>query len=265
MRFYTITIIVLCLGFSLSGYQALADTGNDQTHAQATSETTHAAPHWSYAGHDGPENWGALDTEFATCASGSQQSPIDLKDARAVVPSPIEIKWKSFTPHVVNNGHTIRINTGEKGAMVLDDKSYTLLQFHFHYKSEHTINGLHYPLEAHFVHKANDGTLGVIGIFFKEGANNPTLQKIWDMAPLEKGEIMGKKKIKPKTLLPRQRAYYRYAGSLTTPPCSEIVSWAVFAVPLEASKAQIEAFAGLFDHNNRPIQPANRRFILYNQ
>ena len=252
----------------LSGTQALA---NDGTSAHGNAKTTtsgahgKAAPHWTYDGLNGPDHWGALDEAYGTCASGTQQSPIDLKEGRLAPLAPIEIKWTPFLPTVINNGHTIKVDTDKQGSMVLDGKTYTLLQFHFHHESEHTINGRHYPLEAHFVHQAKDGSLGVLGVFFKEGNANPALQKIWNLAPLDPGEMKAEKRFKPGALLPRNRDYFRYEGSLTTPPCSEVVSWVVFSQPIEASKAQIDAFAGLYSHNYRPLQKANRRFILHSQ
>ena len=102
IRLYKIWTIVVCLCFGLYGHLAYAENGDSQTKRHIKDQPTHAAPHWSYEGHDGPENWGALDGQFSICSNGSQQSPIDLKNARAVIPEPIDVKWKSFIPHVVN-------------------------------------------------------------------------------------------------------------------------------------------------------------------
>ncbi|PHS20866.1 MAG: hypothetical protein COA85_13745 [Robiginitomaculum sp.] len=256
-----ILLLSVCLTFASA--QALASGDTTAHHNDAKSDT--AAPHWTYGGMDGPEHWGALDEAYSTCASGTQQSPIDLKEARKAPLAPVEIKWKPFLPTIINNGHTIKVDTDRQGKMILDGKTYTLLQFHFHHGSEHTINGRHYPLEAHFVHQAKDGSLGVLGVFFKEGTPNPSLQKIWNLAPLERGEMKAEKKFKPGALLPRDRGFFRYEGSLTTPPCSEIVSWVIFSQPVEASKAQIDAFAGIYAHNYRPLQSTSRRFILHSQ
>jgi carbonic anhydrase len=261
-------VLLTSIALSLIGNAGFARDGVEKHHkaeAKAESHDSKAAPHWSYDGHDGPENWGILAEAYGTCASGTQQSPIDLMEARLAPLPAISIDWKGFVPTVINNGHTIQVNSDKKGTMVLDGKTYTLLQFHFHHNSEHTVNGRHYPLEAHFVHQAEDGALGVLGVFFKEGQANPALQKIWNIAPLDPGQMKAKKKFKPGALLPRDRGYFRYEGSLTTPPCSEVVSWAVFDHPLEASRAQIDAFAGLYADNYRPVQNTNRRFILHTQ
>jgi carbonic anhydrase len=254
MRYNIIRTILIGFGtilLALPGYARSAENGH-------TSK-------WAYNGDAGPTHWGALDTAFSTCATGTQQSPVDLRKVRLAQLTPVKVDWERFTPTVINNGHTIQVNTDGKGSMVLDGTAYTLLQFHFHHYSEHTINGRHYPLEAHFVHQAEDGTLGVLAVFFREGQANPALQKIWDMAPLQVGERAARKKFKPNALLPRDRRYFRYEGSLTTPPCTQSVHWVVFSQPLELSKAQLEAFSRLYPDNYRPIQPINRRFILHSQ
>jgi carbonic anhydrase len=254
MRCNLIRVFQIALVISLFAPSGFAQTTSGQQ-----------PPQWAYSGDAGPTHWGALDTGFSTCTTGTQQSPVDLREVRLAQLAPVKVDWERFTPTVVNNGHTIQVNTDGKGSMVLDGTAYTLLQFHFHHYSEHTINGRHYPLEAHFVHRAEDGTLGVLAVFFREGQANPALQKIWDMAPLQVGERTGHKKFKPNALLPRDRRYFRYEGSLTTPPCTQSVHWVVFSRPLELSKAQLEAFSRLYPDNYRPIQPTNRRFILHSQ
>ncbi len=256
---------LLFAGVSLSTIPA--EAGNDEK-AHAAPDDQKQAPmpshdvHWGYEGAGGPEHWGMLNEANHACGTGQQQSPIDLSGERTAALAPIAFEWNSFSPEVVNNGHTIQVNSTNGGHMVLDGKAYTLLQFHFHHGSEHTIDGHRFPLEAHFVHKAEDGNLGVIGVFFTEGAQNPALQKIWNLAPLEQGKMHADSAFQPTALIPQNQSYFRYEGSLTTPPCSQIVDWAVLSQPLEASAAQIQAFAGLFAHNYRPTQPLNRRFVL---
>ncbi len=258
--------LLLFASFALLGTPALTNADNNTHQNKASNDSKSHAPdhhkHWSYGGEDGPEHWGSLEASYAQCATGAQQSPVDLISARSAPLAPIQINWAPFVPSVVNNGHTIQVNVEHQSQMVLDGKTFTLLQFHFHHNSEHTVDGKHYPLEVHFVHKADDGTLGVLGVFFKEGEANPALQSIWDIAPLEKDTIVASHDFDATDLLPAERGYYRYQGSLTTPPCSEIVDWAVFSHPIEASKAQINAFAQLYANNYRPAQPINRRYIL---
>ena len=117
-------------------------------------------------------------------------------------------------------------------------------------------------MEAHFVHRLGTGGLAVLGVFLVAGAENATLAKVWEKMPSEEGEVELDGPIDLMPLLPKSRAYYRYAGSLTTPPCSETVLWTVFAEPVEISEAQIAAFAALYPMNARPVQEINRRFLL---
>lgn len=220
------------------------------------------APHWGYAGREGPENWGRLSRDFAVCGAGREQSPIDLNNAiPAVVGDPV-VQWQRTPLVVVNNGHTIQVDVAAGSSMILDGAVYQLLQFHFHHPSEHTVDGIAYPLEVHFVHKGAAG-LAVLGVMFQEGPPNPTLGAIWDLMPAKPGQVRDPvAMLAPEALLPADATTWRYAGSLTTPPCSEVVSWVVYRQAVTASAQQIQAFAALFPLNARPVQPLNRRKLL---
>ena len=217
---------------------------------------------WSYKGAKGPEHWGDLDRAFLACSAGSQQSPVDLRDSTPSGLEEVQTFWRPFQLDILNNGHTIQVNTGGGGFMVLDGRRFDLLQFHFHHPSEHTLYGENFPMEVHFVHKSADGDLGVLGVFMAEGEENPTINKIWHNVEVGGGSKRIEEFIEPDTLLPVDRAYFRYAGSLTTPPCSEVVNWAVMAQPITVSRRQIDAFGNLYPMNARPVQGLNRRFIL---
>lgn len=218
--------------------------------------------HFTYDGAEGPEHWGELSPDFATCGTGAEQSPIDL---RATIPADaqdIDLAWQTGSDwQVVNNGHTIQVNLTDAGAAVIDGKSYALAQFHFHNPSEHAVAGTRAPMEAHFVHKAEDGALAVLGVMLTGGGDNALLDAVMAAAPAQAGEA----DLAPMdiaTFLPAGRSYFRYQGSLTTPPCSEIVVWTVLQEPLAVSDGAIAAFAGIFPMNARPLQPTNRRYIL---
>ena len=217
---------------------------------------------WAYEGAEGPEHWGDLDRGFAACSSGRQQSPVDLRDSTPADLEQVRTFWRPVKLDILNNGHTIQVNTGGGGFMVLDGRKFNLLQFHFHHPSEHTLYGENFPMEVHFVHKSAQGDLGVLGVFMAEGEESPTINTIWRNVAVKGGSRRGEDVIEPDRLLPRERAYFRYAGSLTTPPCSEVVNWAVMAQPITVSRRQIDAFANLYRNNARPIQGLNRRFIL---
>ena len=224
-----------------------------------------AKVHWGYEGEGDPSVWSELSPEFAACGAGAEQSPIDIRSAEAIAAEfkPVEISWAAFTPEVVNNGHTIQVNTnGEGGSAEVGGVRYDLLQYHFHAASEHTIDGEHGALEVHFVHKSEAGDLLVVGALIEEGEENPALSKLWPLVPVEEGAVAGTAAVDPLTLVPEDGDSYRYAGSLTTPPCTEIVTWNVMVAPVTASEAQIAAFTELYPHNNRPVQPLGRRFVL---
>ncbi|MCV6596700.1 MAG: carbonic anhydrase family protein [Mangrovicoccus sp.] len=223
------------------------------------------APHWGYGGDTGPAAWAQLAADFAACGDGAAQSPIDIASdsALAAQAAALELNWTSFNPEIVNNGHTIQINTGEAaGSAILGETEFTLLQFHFHHLSEHQIDGKQSPMEAHFVHGAENGDLLVIGVLIEEGDENPAMAALWPTIPDSGESWVGKTPLDPGLLLPKEDSAYRYMGSLTTPPCSEIVTWNLMAAPITASTEQIEAFAALYADNYRPVQDLNRRFVL---
>lgn len=230
---------------------------------------SHASPapahpeHWSYSGEGGPQRWAELSPENKPCATGHQQSPVDLSGAMSASIAPPAAHWISASGGmVINNGHTIQVDVPAGGSVTLDGKDYVLKQFHFHHPSEHTIDGKQFPLEAHFVHAAADGDLAVIGVMFLEGAANPNLDAIWATAPGREAKAAVAFPIDAAAFMPKQDAAFRYEGSLTTPPCSESVHWTVMATPVTASSSQIAAFASMFPNNARPVQPLNRRYVL---
>lgn len=228
--------------------------------AQAAAEE---GAHWSYSGETGPAHWAALDSRYAACAGG-QQSPIDLSQAVAATLPDIRPAWTPHPPKVENNGHTIQANAGPDNSTAFGDQDYQLLQVHWHHKSEHTVDGRHAPLEAHFVHRNEaSGEMLVLGVLIAAGKHNVGLQTIWDAAPVEPGTAaMATAPVDWQALLPEDRTAFHYYGSLTTPPCTEIVHWVVFQQAVTAAPEQIARFAEFYQHNNRPVQPHGRRFLL---
>jgi carbonic anhydrase len=222
------------------------------------------AAHWAYEGEAGPARWSELAGDYRACGAGHEQSPVDLGGGLRAEVGDVGIEWQPFPLAVINNGHTIQASVAPGSRIVLGGKAYALVQFHFHHPSEHTQDGRSFPMEVHFVHRAQDGGLAVLGVLMAEGAAHPTVATLWDAMPAEEGERHAATLIDARTLLPGKPAFYRYAGSLTTPPCSETVLWTVYAEPIEVSRAQIEAFARLFPNNARPVQALYRRFLLTN-
>src|SRR5262249_17245586 len=154
----------------------------------------------------------------------------------------IKTGWAKGDGEIVNNGHTIQINMPAGSKLTRGDKTYELLQFHFHAPSEHLIDGKSFPMEAHFVHKAESGSLGVLGVFFKPGAANATFAGLAAAFPAEEGEKAAAKGVDPSSMLPKTLGYWAYEGSLTTPPCSEIVDWMVAKEPIEVAADDIAKF-----------------------
>ena len=219
--------------------------------------------HWGYSGDQGASNWAKLSPDNYAC-SGKNQSPINLTGFIESDLTPIEFNYKSGGYETINNGHTIQVNYGKGSSLNIDSQTFKLLQFHFHAPSENQIDGKSYPLEAHFVHKNDDGKLAVIAVMFEEGSPNVGLDKIWPIIPKEiDGKSVFSKAISADEILPSNREYYRFNGSLTTPPCTEGVRWFVMKTAITASKEQISTFSQILkEPNNRPLQAINARPIL---
>lgn len=224
-----------------------------------------ATPHWSYKGETGPKHWGKLSEKFRACDDGLQQSPINLT---APIPAQLQlvaVRYKTSTYQVVNNGHTIQVNVPPGSSITLGGVSHRLLQFHFHHPSEHVVDGKASPMEIHFVHASASGALAVLGVFVNRGAENETIDQIWSIMPPTPGKRSSSIMISPQDLLPKDKEFRRYFGSLTTPPCSETVTWSVYNKPIEASAEQVARFSALFSNNARPVKPLNRRHLLTSQ
>jgi carbonic anhydrase len=219
--------------------------------------------HWSYEGAEGPDHWGNLDAASKVCTTGSQQSPIDVDATiRAELP-PLKIQWTKSADTIVNNGHTIQLNAATGSTLTLGDDEYKLVQFHFHRPSEHLIDGKRFPMEAHFVHQHSSGALAVVGVLMTAGAPNAAFNKVVATMPDKEGPaVKADPAIDPNGFLPGSLTYYRYNGSLTTPPCAETVAWLLLTQPLEVAEADVAGFAKLYAMNARPVQKDNRRFVL---
>jgi carbonic anhydrase len=229
----------------------------------ATKGMAADGPHWSYEGDSGPDKWGSLGGDGNVCATGTQQSPVDITGTvRADVPR-LGIAWTRRPETIVNNGHTIQLNLPEGGTLRVGNDVYKLVQFHFHHPSEHRINGKGTAMEVHFVHAAPSGGYGVVGVMMKAGRHNASFARIAATMPSQEGPpVKADPAIDPNGLLPIRRGYFDYAGSLTTPPCGETVAWMVLGDPIEVAGADVERFAKLFADNARPVQKLNRRFLL---
>ena len=223
------------------------------------------AVHWSYEGESGPEHWGDLSPDFAACAKGVEQSPIDIPAGAPLNPADIAFSYQPSAVNIFNNGHTVQVAYAKGSSIALDGVTYNLDQLHFHAASEHTLGGAHSPLEIHLVHKNAQGGLAVVGVLLKAGAENPAYAPVLQNLPAQVSQqaapVAGAT-VDANALLPAQRSYWRYNGSLTTPPCTEEVKWLVMRTPVELSEAQIAAFTSIFKNDARPVQPFRSRAFL---
>ena len=230
---------------------------------QSSPHGTKAA--WSYEGPTGPEHWGDLSPDYVLAKTGRRQSPVDIVTSKAALQSaaPLEASYQDTSLEILNNGHTIEDDYHDGGTLTLDRRPFHLAQFHFHAPSEHTVDGQHAPMEVHLVHEDASGELAVIGILVREGREHPELAKLLPHLPKTAGrtEAVEGTAVNASRLFPASHASYRYTGSLTTPPCTEDVSWFVLQESIEASAEQIAAFRALIQGNNRPTQPLNGRTI----
>jgi carbonic anhydrase len=221
-----------------------------------------ASPHWSYDGQAGPEAWARLNPEFAKCGSGQRQSPIDIRGGIRVDMDPIQFDYRPTGFRVIDNGHTVQVNVGGGNAIEVQGRRYDLVQFHFHRPSEERIDGRLFDMVAHLVHKDAEGRLAVVAVLLDRGSAQPLVQQVWNNLPLEKHEeLAAKAPLDLNQLLPQDKRYYAYMGSLTTPPCSEGVLWMVMQQPVPIAQEQINVFARLYPMNARPIQSAAGRLI----
>lgn len=219
---------------------------------------------YGYGTDDGPVKWGQLQDKDALCERGDMQSPIDLARANARGNLSMSVNYKPGPLTVSNKGLTVQADFAPGSSMISGGATFNLIQIHFHTPSEHAISGKRYPLTGHFVHATESGRLGVLGVMFEEGAANAELAKILAAVPGTKSEpkAVAGKMIDPNGLLPADRLFYRYMGSLTTPPCSEGVNWHVLKDPITASRDQIAAFEKLMGDNSRPVRAINNRLVV---
>ena len=219
--------------------------------------------HWSYEGEAGPAHWGQLDPAYEACGLGVNQSPINIENTIEADLAPLQLNYQAGGTEVVNNGHTIQVNYVAGSTLQVEGREFELKQFHFHTPSENTINQRSFPMEVHLVHADKSGNLAVIGIMMNLGDDNSAVAAAMELAPETEGKMAVDGAIDVRHLLPQQQDYFRFNGSLTTPPCSEGVIWLVMKHPISVKKEDMEKLSRLVHgHNARPVQPINARPIL---
>ena len=228
-----------------------------------------APAHWDYYGKTGPLGWGKLDPAYKVCADGKEQSPIDIHGAKLnKALQPIEFHYMAASVELENTGNTIRINVKPGSYIVAGGVRYDLQQFHFHHPGEEAVNGKLSDMDVHLVHKSADGKVAVLAVRLSEDRGDPNalLAALWEHLPTTPGKTeKDADMINPGGLLPGDRGYWTYMGSLTAPPCTEGVRWFVFEQPVSISRTQLRTFAALYKINSRPLQDAHGRRIEANE
>lgn len=239
-------LLGLCV-FSLCGTAVYAGEGSD----------------WGYAANNAPEKWASLSEKYHAC-SGLNQSPIDIKNTISAKLEPLKFDYSATAKSIVNNGHTVQVDFNEGNSLTLDGKQFFLKQFHLHSPSENKMNGVSYPMEMHLVHANAQGELAVVAVMYQKGQMNSSLAPLWKNLPKHAGQsIRLEGNETAASFLPKKLDYYRFNGSLTTPPCTEGVRWIVLKDIQSVSEAQLNEFNQLLSHpNNRPVQPVNARIVL---
>jgi carbonic anhydrase len=224
---------------------------------------TATPPHWTYEGEEGPTHWGELPG-YELCGRGESQSPIDIAAPGGQDLTNIAFHYQPSDVKIMNNGHTVQVTYDAGSYIELDGIRYDVAQFHYHAPSEHEVDGKPFAAEIHIVHKNPAGQNAlVVGLLLQEGAANAALDPFINSLPAAKsGEIDANIQINAMDFLPGSQTTYRYSGSLTTPPCTQGISWLVMTTPVEASSAQLSQLATVFEGNNRPVQPLNNRALL---
>lgn len=221
-----------------------------------------AKPQYGYKGDVSPEKWGQLSPAYQKCSDGAEQAPVNIVTSNVQqISLPVSLKpdYPAASGVVVNTGTTIQVNTS--GGLKIGNQAYKLLQYHFHTPSEEAINGVHFKMNVHLVHQNAAGKLAVIGVNFKEGAKNTYLDSFWSKLPRTKGAKVDLNLPSLSGILPANLGYFTYAGSLTTPPCSEGVQFYILKDPVSISVEQLSTFQKLYPMNARPLQPLNERVI----
>ena len=232
----------------------------------AAAQTT---AHWDYEGKNGPLRWGKLDPAYSACSQGHEQSPIDIHGAHLnKALQPIEFHYTSGPVTLEHNGHTIVVHVNPGSYIVAEGVRYDLVQYHFHHPSEEAVRGKLSDMVVHLLHKSADGKQAVVAVRLKENMDQPNavLATLWQHLPKTAGSTEKLTYfVNAGGLLPADRAYWTYTGSLTVPPCTQGVRWFVLEEEVGLSRDQLRTFTSIFRMNSRPLQDAHGRRIEANE
>ncbi|WP_343329474.1 carbonic anhydrase family protein [Polaribacter staleyi] len=258
--------ITLCAIITLISFTSCKSSNKEKEFHKKEHQT-----HWTYAGETAPEHWAEIEKN-SDCG-GKKQSPINIIDVdtkpQVEKENPLNILYSPSTKlkQAINNGHSIQFDFETGDSIQYKGNTYFLLQLHFHEPSEHTINGVRFPLEIHLVHKSKSNKYTVMSILAKEGTKSQLFEFFESFLPIKENETKEiHKPLDLSTLFPKNTNFYSYGGSLTTPPCTESVNWMVFKEPIIISVDEVlKLKSNMPKDNYRNEQPLNDRVVTLNK
>lgn len=225
---------------------------------------TPAQPPWVYPASGSTEDWGDISPEYALCATGLAQSPIDVPSTTSTEPHDLQFSYQPTVLTVENTPYSIQVDIEDGGGITYEGTTYTLKTLNFHMPAEHSVKGRTYAMELQLVHEDADGNPAIVSVFFQQqGGDALPLIPLWRLMramPPERRSVVGLQ-INGADFLPKDRSYFSYTGSLTTPPCTENVRWILMRVPLTMSLEQVSQFQRYYSASARPVQPLNDRDV----
>jgi len=204
----------------------------------------------------GPGHWPGL------CNTGKMQAPIDIQHAEKLPIYDLKVNYQPADLDIINdcNQYRILVKFPDNYWLTVGKKPYFLSELHFREPGENAVKGKRPRMSIQFVHFSPEGVFLIIEVPVVAGKENPVIKTLWEQIPAPGKEIKVEGvKINPMDLLPVDRSFYRFPGSLTTPICNEVVAWYVMENPIELSEAQIAEYTKHYHNTARPLQPSNDR------
>ncbi len=244
---------------AIMAFAAVSACGGEEV----VEETTGDDVEWGYSGAGAPENWASISTDYSMCSEGTKQSPVDITGYQKGDAPPLSFSFRRDAVEVVNDGKALSINYTKGNRLGLSERTYQLTSVRTHTPSEHTIDGQSFALELQLFHEQTFGDLAIVSFLYTLGDPDPVIQNIIDAAPDESGQSITEGLVlNAADYAPEDLGYYKYEGSLTTPPCTEPVDWFIMLEQGSVSQEQIDQVAALTGGgNNRPLQPLGDRSI----
>ena len=210
----------------------------------------------------GPSHWPGL------CSTGTMQAPIDIRNAKKLPIDVLKFNYQPTDLDIVDdcNQYRILVKFPDNYWLTVGKKPYFLSELHFREPGENAVKGTRPRMSIQFVHFSPEGVFLIIEVPVVAGKENPVIKTLWShLPPAGKESKVEGIRINPNDLLPVDRSFYRFPGSLTTPICNEVVTWYVMKNPIQLSEAQIAEYGKRYHNTARPLQPLNDRPVSERQ